>query len=168
MEVSRMALPNPALAGRNGRIWRDWCRGASQDALAERYGVSQPRISQIVNEIREGITEDERADLVKQETDLLRMLRDEVLADVYDADPAPLIAGKDGAIVRDENGNVVKDHSGRLAGLAAAEKLTARLHRVLGLDAPQKVDIGLNGEADAAKKAAGEALSYLHGGGDDA
>lgn len=154
-----MALPNPALVGRNGRIWRDYCRGATQEKLAEKYGVSQPRISQIVNEVKDSIAIEERADLIRQETDLLRMLREETL-ELWDADAPDMVS----------NGRVIegiKDHSGRLQALAAVDRLTARLHRVLGLDAPQKVDIGLGGEVEAAKKAAGDALSYLHGGTDD-
>lgn len=158
---------NPALAGRNGRIWRDYCRGSTQAELAEKYGLSQQRVSQIVNEVKDSIPLEERTDLIRQETDLLRALRKEVL-ELWDAEPAPLIHGPRAEIVRDENEEVVKDHTGRLAALARAESLTARLHRVYGLDAPAKLDLSLAGEEEAAKRAAGEALAHLHGGTEEA
>lgn len=161
-----MALPNPALAGRNGRIWKEFCRGASQAELAQKYNLSPQRISQIINETRDSIPFEERDALVKQEMDLLRDLRKEVL-ELWDADAAPLIHGPRAEIVRDENDNVVRDHSGRLAALARAESLTARLHRVLGLDAPAKLDLNLSGEEEAARKAGADALTRLHGGTDE-
>lgn len=153
-----MALPNPALAGRNGRIWKEYCRGATQEELAEKYELTQPRISQIIAEVRDSIPLDERDALVKQETDLLRDLRREVL-ELWDADAPDLVS----------NGRVIegtKDHGGRLAALAAADRLTARLHRVLGIDAAQKLDLTLPGEIAAAQKAAAEAITELHGGTD--
>lgn len=151
------------LDGRNGAIWRAYCRGATQEALAEKFEISQQRVSQIIREVRDSIDPEERADLVKQETDFLRAAREEVMA-LWDAEAAPMVAGPRAEIVRDENDNVVRDHSGRLAALARAESLTARLHRVLGLDAPAKVDLNLAGEEEATRRAAAEALTRLHGG----
>lgn len=151
-----MALPNPALAGRNGRIWKLYCRGRTQESLAEEFELTQARISQIIAEVRDTIPIEERDALVKQETDLLRDLRADVLR-LWDEDAPDLVS----------NGRViegVKDHGGRLAALARAESLTARLHRVLGLDAPAKVDLTLPGEVAAAQKAAADAAAHLHGG----
>ncbi len=149
----------PRLEGRNGKIWRLYCRGKTQEALSEEFGISQQRVSQIINEVRDSIGPQERADLVKRETDLLDMLRTEVL-ELWDK-PANKAYAANG---RELEG--VEDHSGRLAALARAESLTARLHRVLGLDAPQKVDLSLAGEEEAARKAAADAISHLHGGTD--
>jgi len=151
-----VALPNPALAGRNGRIWKLYCRGRTQESLAEEFELTQARISQIIAEVRDTIPIEERDALVKQETDLLRDLRADVLR-LWDEDAPDLVS----------NGRViegVKDHGGRLAALARAESLTARLHRVLGLDAPAKVDLTLPGEVAAAQKAAADAAAHLHGG----
>jgi hypothetical protein len=159
---------NARLEGRNGRIWRDYCRGANMATLAERYDLSIGRISQICAEVRDGLGEEVRNEVIAQEAELLRTLRDEVLAEVYDAMPAPVTAGKDGDIVKDpETGETVRDHAGRLAGLAAANNLTMRLHRLLGIDAPAKLDLNMNGEEERAKQAGAEAVAYLHGGNDD-
>jgi transcriptional regulator with XRE-family HTH domain len=155
-----MALINPSLNGRNGQIWKFYCRGLNQEALAAKFGLTQQRISQIVNEVRNSIPQEERAEIVKQETELLRQLRVEVL-ELWDAAAAPMVS----------NGRLIEgvvDHAGRLAALARAESLTARLHRVHGLDAPQKLDLNVGGEEEATRKAAADALSHLHGGETDA
>lgn len=153
-----MALPNPSLAGRNGQIWKFYCRGMNQIALAEKFGVSQPRISQIINEVRDAIPIDERNDIVKAEVDLLRELRAEVL-ELWDAEAPNLVS----------NGRImegIKDHGGRMAALARAESITARLHKVMGVDAPAKVDLTLGNEEEAARRAAADAMTHLEGGGD--
>jgi hypothetical protein len=148
----------PRLAGRDGEVWRLYCRGRSQAKIGRQFGISQQRVSQIVAEVRDAIPIEERDAIVKQETDLLLTLRDEVL-ELWDADAPDLVS----------NGRViegVKDHGGRLAAIAHAERLTARLHRVLGIDAPQKVDLNLGGEEEATRRAAVEASIHLHGGTD--
>lgn len=152
-----MALPNPSLAGRNGRIWKEYCRGATQEELAEKYVLSQQRVSQIINQIRDETPFEERDALVKQEVDLLRDLRKDVL-ELWDKPPNKAYAANG----RELEG--VEDHSGRIAAVKTAETLTARLHRVLGLDAPAKLDLNLTGEEEAARKAAAESLTRLHGG----
>lgn len=159
---------NARLEGRNGRIWRDYCRGANMATLAERYSLSIARISQICSEVRDSLGEEVRNETIQQEAEMLRTLRDEILAEVYDAKPIPVTVGKDGDILKDpETGEVVRDHGGRLAGVAAADRITQRLHRLLGIDAPAKLDLNLTGEEERAKQAGAEAVAYLHGGSDD-
>lgn len=159
---------NARLEGRNGRIWRDYCRGANMAKLAERYDLSVARISQICSEVRDSLGEEVRLETIQVEADLIRTLRDEILADVYDARPIPVTVGKDGDILKDpDTGEVVRDHTGRLAGLTAADRLTQRLHRLLGIDAPAKLDLNLTGEEEKAKAVGAEAVAYLHGGSDD-
>lgn len=158
---------NARLEGRNGQIWVEYCNGRTQEFLAEKYSLSQARISQIISEVRDSLGEEIRNETIATEAELLRRLRAEVLADVYGANPAPVTAGKDGEIVKDpETGEVVRDHAGRLAGLNAANTLTMRLHRLLGIDAPAKLDLNLSGEEERAKQAGAEAAAYLHGGDD--
>jgi hypothetical protein len=151
----------PRLAGRNGEIWRKFCRGRTQSALAEEYGISQARVSQIIAEVRDGIPTEERENVLKAEIDLLRQLRDEVL-NLWDADPNKAYAANG----RELEG--VVDHGGRLAALARAESITARLHKITGIEASQKVDLTLQGEEEAARRAAADAIAELHGGTDDA
>lgn len=155
---------SPRLMGRNGAIWREYVRGATQEALAEKYDLSQQHVGEIIKTVSDSIPERERRDLIKEEVDLFRELRDRVLAEVWDAKAAPVTAGKDGDIVHDpESGGIVRDHTGRLAGLDRAIKISERMHKLLGLEAAMKLDVG-PGEEEAAKRAAAEAMSHLHGG----
>lgn len=147
----------PRLAGRNGEIWRKFCRGRTQAALSEEYGISQQRISQIIAEVKDSIPTQEREDVLKAEIDLLRQLRDDVL-ELWDAGPNKAYAANG----RELEG--VADHGGRLAALARAESITARLHKITGIEASQKVDLSLQGEEEAARRAAADAIAELHGG----
>ncbi|MCX4906864.1 sigma factor-like helix-turn-helix DNA-binding protein [Streptomyces sp. NBC_00878] len=45
------------LEGRNGQVWRLFLEGHTQEAIAERFGISQQRVSQIIDEVRESIPE---------------------------------------------------------------------------------------------------------------
>jgi hypothetical protein len=154
------------LDGRNGEIWYRYCRGETQDALAVAYGISQKRISQIIKAVRESIEPEERVDLIQQEVDLFRALRSQVLSEVWDADAGFVPVGKDGELMRDPvTGKWVRDHAGRLAALAAAERLSARMHKLLGLEAATKLVVD-DGEKAAAERQGAEAASYLHGGED--
>lgn len=149
----------PRLAGRNGSIWRAYCRGTTQAALSEKHGISQQRVSQIIAEVRDAIPLEERDLILKQEIDLLRALREEVL-ELWDADAPDLVS----------NGRLmegIKDHGGRLAALARAESITARLHKITGVEAAQKVDLSMQGEEEAARRAAADAMTHLHGGTDE-
>jgi DNA-binding CsgD family transcriptional regulator len=152
------------MEGRNGQIWREYVRGATQEALAEKYGIGQQRVSQILAAVREKIGTQERAELIAEEIDLFRTLRAEVLSEIWDAKGAPVTAGKDGDIVLDpETGEVVRDVSAKIAALNQARALSERMHKLLGLEATQKIDVNV-GEEEASRRAAAEALSRLHGG----
>lgn len=151
-------MPEPLRTeGRNGAIWREYVRGATQEQLAEKWGISHQRVSQIIRAVSESIKTEDRDELLKREIDLFRQLRLEVL-DLWDADAPDLVS----------NGRViegVKDHTGRMQALDRAAKLSERMHKLLGLEASQKIDLNV-GEEAAAQKAAADATAYLHGGSD--
>jgi DNA-binding CsgD family transcriptional regulator len=146
------------LMGRNGRIWRDYVRGKTQEDIAQKYDLDQSTVSNAIANVRDSIPVLEREALVKEEIDLFRHLRDQVL-ELWDADAPNLVSNG-----REIKG--IKDHGGRLAALARAESLSARLHRITGIEATQKVDLTLQGEEEAARRQAAEAVTYLHGGDD--
>lgn len=52
----------PRLDGRNGAIWRAYLHGHTQEAIAARYHLSQPRVSQIINAVRDEIPDSVRTD----------------------------------------------------------------------------------------------------------
>lgn len=152
------------LAGRNGTIWRDYCGGMTQAALAAREGISQARVSQIITQVRDGIPEEERELEVQRSLEMLRELRAGAL-EVWRMRAAPVTAGKDGDLVLDpEDGTYVRDHGGRLAALGAALKVDARIAQLLGLDAATKLDLSVSqGELQAAEKLAAEAAARVAG-----
>jgi hypothetical protein len=151
---------SPRLMGRNGRLWREYVRGATQEELAERHSMSQAAVSAAIAAVRDSIPMKEREALIKEEIDLFRMLRSEVL-ELWDQDAPDLVS----------NGRImegIKDHGGRLTALARAESLSARMHKLLGIEAAAKVDLTMQGEEEAARRAAADALTELHGGTSDA
>lgn len=153
------------LAKRNGLIWRDYCAGRTQEWLAAEYGISQGRVSQIIQEVRDGLVEETREDQIRRSLEMLAELRAGAL-EVYRMTAAPVFVGKDGEVARDpENGDaVVRDHGGRMRALETAVKVDQRIAALLGLDAAQKMDLAVStGEVGAAEKLAQEASQRLHG-----
>lgn len=151
------------LEGRNGDIYKKYCRGHTQESLAEEYGISIARVSQIVTQVTETVPNTERVDLIKQEIDFFRDMRVRLL-EVFEMTAAPVTAGKDGDLVRDPaTGEYVRDHTGRLNAARMALSYSERMHKLLGLEAAMKVDIG-PGEEEAARLAAARAVAHLHGG----
>lgn len=152
------------LAGRNGNVWREYCRGATMDALAERYNISMQRVSQVIAQVADSIPQQERAALIAQEVDYMREVRLGIL-ELWDS-PAPPVTQRSGdgwEYVRDPEGRLAYDYSGRLHAANLALKYSERMHKLLGLEAATKVDIGASEEA-ASRLAAAEALAHLHGG----
>jgi hypothetical protein len=152
-------------AGRNGAIWREHCRGATQEALAIKYDLSNQRVAQIIAAVRGAIPQQERAELVAQEVDHMRDVRTEIM-ELWDGDPVPVTqrVGEGWEYVRaPDGGEIAMDHGGRLHAVRLALEYTKQMHRVLGLESATRVDVGISEEA-AASRAAAEALAQLHGG----
>ena len=149
------------LEGRNGQIWRDYCAGKTQDALAEEHGLSQAQVSRIIADVRATIpvTDLEQA---RQETlDVLAELQ-ELAVDT--ARQAPAQAYSNGRPMTDDEGRPILDYGGRLHAIRTATQVTERRAKILGLDAPAKVEHGLTDQAvQQAAQAAADALSRLHG-----
>lgn len=125
------------LAGRNGLIWRAYVQGATQEAIAAEHGLTQSMVSRILTEIRASIPEEDRADLIRRETEFLDRMRCLAL-DLVDRPPIP--AYSNGRPIQMEDGTIAEDHSGRLAAWDRALKAHERLSKLLGLDAAAKVD----------------------------
>lgn len=155
---------SPRLMGRNGAIWREYCRGALQEDLALKYKLSQAQISAAIATVADSVPQQERAALIAQEVDFFRELRIQVLELWYNTTGAPVTVGRDGTVLWDpESNEIVRDHTGRLNAVRVAESISARMHKLLGLEASQKVEIH-TGEEDATRTAAAEAHVFLHGG----
>lgn len=161
-----MAGEQERLMGRNGELWRAYCRGTTQEALAAQYGLSQSAVSDAIRKVADSIPMQERQELIAQEVDHFRKMREEIL-DLWDAEPAPVTQragdGWDFVTVPGKRDEYVQDHTGRLNAARLALEYSKRMHALLGLDAAQRMDLGVSEEA-AARLAAAEALVHLHGG----
>lgn len=125
---------------RDRQILALWNGGMTQTAIGERYGISQPAVSQILTRFKIARGPIDKAAEIERMADLL----DEMTAhamEVARQRPAPLVAGKDATYVTDpETGQVVYDHGGRLAALASARATLERKAKLLGLDSATKVE----------------------------
>ena len=151
----------PRLEGRNGAIWREYCSGATQEALAEKYEISQTRVSDIVREVRASIPPTDLDALRAQHTEFLAGLtRDAAEIAAMPAKPKY----SQGRMMVDADGAPILDHAEKLAAMKTAVAIGERAAKLLGLDAAQKVDVGVTAAAqEAAAKAAADAVTFLHG-----
>lgn len=152
------------LLDRNGKIWLEYCAGRTQEHLAAKYDISTGRVSQIIAQVRSSLPETKRAEEIQRSLDMLRELRAGAV-EIYELAPAPVFVGKDGDVARDpDNGEVVRDYSGKLRALESAVKVDESIRKLLGLDEPKRLDIGGEAaEAAAAVRLAEEARARLAG-----
>lgn len=157
--MSQRELSGPGMDGRNGKIWQGYVRGKTQEALAEEHGLSQQRVSQIISQVRASIPEVDKAEAFQRELEFLNKLRDTAL-EIMDLPAAPVTAGKDGDVVLDpETGAVVRDYGGKLAAMDRAVKMHERYAKLLGLEAPSKVDVSVIEQTEQAAQAAAVAAA---------
>ncbi len=155
----------PRLEGRNGRIWAMTVSGWTQEAIAEELGIDQSTVSRAISAVRASIPEADKAQAYQRELEFLDVLRKQAL-EIASMPAAPVTAGKDGDVVRDpDTGAVVRDYSGKLAAMDRAVKMHERYAKMMGLEAPTKVDVSVQEQTQqAAQAAAASALARLHGG----
>lgn len=148
------------LDGRNGAIWRAYTFGGrTQEAIAEEYGITQERVSQILAAVRASIPDDDLSELRRVHTENLLSVH-AALADIA-ALPLPP-AYSNGRPIIDENGEMVRDVSSRMAALMNIAKIETRAAQLLGLDASVKVDVTVNEQArQAAASAAADAVARM-------
>lgn len=126
------------LEGRDGKIWLSYVGGGTQEAIAAEHGISQQRVSQVLAEVREGISAAARADAAV----LAQERADALLAAVWSS----AMAGDTRAVM-------------------AALKVLERQARALGTDAVEPLKIALERrldfEGDVVADAVAAALDVL-------
>jgi len=147
----------PRLEGRNGAIWDHYLGGWTQERIAEQHGITQSRVSQIIQDVRDSIPDEERQALITTEVERL----DRVLVEAFDVLDTPHYVVNAGKIVheiteyaQDDDGNVLLDEDGnpkaaklakllddgpRLQAVDRILKISAERRRLLGLDEPQEL-----------------------------
>lgn len=129
------------LEGRNGSIWRAHTiyRRTMED-IAEEFGISQPRVSQIIADVRASIPVHDLDQMRNQSVELYAELTRRAL-EIVDLVPAPIFVGKDGSIAYDDDGEVVRDYSGRLRAIETASKMEEHTRKLMGLDSALKSEV---------------------------
>lgn len=155
-----MADSQDRLSGRNGAIWRAYASGRTQEWIAEQHGISQSRVSQILDEVREVLPADARADWRVIALETLGHLHAEML-ELVDAE-APPVFFEDTALTHD--GEVVRDHSGRVAAVDRVLKVQDRAAKLLGLDAATKMEASVTVDTSAEVAALLERARSARGG----
>jgi hypothetical protein len=152
------------LEGRDGQISYDfYVMGMSQTAIAEKYEITQGRVSQILSAMRADIDATTRDDVragILARTEHYRR----VMADLVEREGAPVTAGKDGRVVTDPvTGEVVRDYGARVNAMRELRALDERMAKLFGTDEPTrtKTDLTVTGEAEQASELAAEARTDL-------
>lgn len=148
------------LEGRDGEIYRAWVLGTTQEALADRFEISNQRVSQIIAAVRANLPEEDIAERRARALEALDLMS-VVAAEVVALEPSQ--AWSNGRPMTNEDGSPVLDYSTRLAGLDRFLKVADRQAKVLGLDAAVKAEVTVNERArEAAASAAAEAVARLN------
>jgi hypothetical protein len=112
----------------------------TQEALGEKYGISQERVGQIVRDVRRTMPEFVQRELLQDSLERNADARRRLL-ELAEMKGAPVTAGKDGAVVMDpESGAVVRDYALRLKALELMMRADDQLAKRMGLDSPTKVE----------------------------
>jgi hypothetical protein len=149
------------LEGRNGEIWRRWCSGTTQEALAQEFDLSQSRVSEIIAAVRASIPPTDLDEARQKHVDMLNELTEMAVQIARKPARQKYSAGRP---MFDADGSPILDEADKLVALKTATAIAERGAKLLGLDAPAKVDVGISEQAaSAAAQAAGDALSRLHG-----
>lgn len=130
------------LSEREGEVYRlTVVNRLTQREIAERMGVSQPRVSQILADARAKLPPVDLA-AVRQEALELHL---DVIRRAYllaEMNGAPVTAGKDGGVVYDpEDNSIVRDYTLRMNALALALKADEQRRKLLGADAATKTEV---------------------------
>jgi DNA-binding CsgD family transcriptional regulator len=133
--------PHARLEGRNGEVWRlSVIRGKTNAWIAEHFGISEARVSQIVSDVRASVPVVDKQAMLEESLELIRYVKDQAIA-IAELAGAPVAVGKDGTVLIDPaTGIEVRDYSGRIRALETALKADDVMAKRFGLDAATKVE----------------------------
>jgi DNA-binding transcriptional regulator LsrR (DeoR family) len=113
--------------------------GMTQEAIAEKYGIHQTRVSQIIGAVRATIPEVDRTHLIQRELEMLDANRLMAL-ELAVAPLPPAFDQKGNPLIDPETRTVVRDATGRVTAVKLALDVQQQMRKLLGLDQPLKVD----------------------------
>ena len=128
------------LRGRNGDIWKAHIRGTTQEAIAEKHGISQARVSQVISEVRAAITPETIEDVNRATLDLLQTLTETHMG-IVEAGPQPKVSAAGKLVYDPATGEAVPDWSQVMQASTNVVRFTERVAKILGSDAAAKQDV---------------------------
>ncbi|MEV2228390.1 sigma factor-like helix-turn-helix DNA-binding protein [Streptomyces phaeochromogenes] len=120
------------LEGRNGAIWRAYLEGHTQEAIAEKFDITQQRVSQIINDVRESVPEVARVAAALLDLERLDLLMTGMMP--------PALAGDAKAT-------------------AAVLRILERRAKALGTDPSQPLEVVLDARMDVVGQLVADALA---------
>lgn len=126
------------LIGRNGQIWREYIAGSTQDAIADRYGIHQTRVSQILAEVRKAIPDEDKAERIQRYAEQLDRQSVELDA-IIEAGPIPAYSNGRPILLADGE-TIAEDHSHRVTAMREQRAIQKRAAEMFGLDATVKTE----------------------------
>lgn len=108
--------------------------------IGDRLGVTQQAANETLNRAKSKLPPVD-LDAVRQESMALHRRTQQLALELAEMPGAPVTAGKDGEKVYDDEGNLVRDYSLRLAALETARKSDVEMRKLHGLDAASKTEI---------------------------
>ncbi|HEX7060683.1 MAG TPA: hypothetical protein VF200_01875 [Woeseiaceae bacterium] len=135
-----MAYKNIA---RDREIWAKRCAGMSTADLAREYRLSVRRVEEICSKHRGAMTMQSRDDIRAEYQAQLDRAR-QLLQELIEAPLPPAFQGGEALRVpgpdEDSPGELVRDAGTRLQAIKRLVEVQARAARLLGLDAPEKIE----------------------------
>jgi transcriptional regulator with XRE-family HTH domain len=133
------------LRTRDWDMWTAYCRGTTQQQLADKYGISQPAVSQRLKLVKSSIPDEEKQQVVRRHLDVFADMVSE-LYPLIKADPVP--AYSNGRRMTQPNPDdpdgeevPVWDHSGRVAAMKEVRSILEREAKLTGAEAPTQAEI---------------------------
>lgn len=138
---------NGRLQQRDWDMWGAYCRGATQQALALKYKISQTTVSERLKRVRESIPAEDKDQVRRRHLDSLAKMAAE-LWELVEADPVPAFSNGRPILIPDPDdpdGDPVPamDHSGRLAAMDRIGKFQEREAKLIGLDAATETNVSV-------------------------
>lgn len=157
----------PNLEGRTGEIWKLYVAGWTQEAIGEKFGIHQTRVSQILSAVRASIPEVDRTQLLQRELDFLDANR-RMAMELATSPLPPAFDQKGNVLIDPQTKEPVLDSAGRVAAVKLALEAQRDMRKLLGLDQPLKVDATVTDAAAVrAAELAAEAAAYVASGEED-
>lgn len=87
LEVIMAGNKTERLEGRTGQVWQLYIDGNTQQAIAERFDISQSHVSKILAEVRASIPQQTRDEIVRERVEQLAKFRMVLAEAANDGDP---------------------------------------------------------------------------------